>query len=133
MARCDLTLPSENTAKLTLGGLFTVTAGTPASCTTVKEADELIAVSFAGTAAAAASAAATDVPGGGAPDESPPPQPAMASATRVAVPHRINELFTFLLLFSPDEAGTPTETCRFSSVIARCNSLATTIYTLGGA
>ncbi|MDO9283854.1 MAG: hypothetical protein Q7U26_03085 [Aquabacterium sp.] len=39
---------------MTFGGLATVTAGTPAACTTVNDASELVAASLAATAAAAA-------------------------------------------------------------------------------
>ncbi|HPL78309.1 MAG TPA: hypothetical protein PKY40_04845, partial [Burkholderiaceae bacterium] len=62
VARLLTTLPSEKTEKLTLVRLAavvglaeagTVTAVTPAPCTTVNADDELLAVSFAGTAAAA--------------------------------------------------------------------------------
>ena len=58
------TSPSENTAKFTFGGLFTVTAGIPAPCSTVNGAKGLTDVSFAGTAAAAAIAGEAATVGG---------------------------------------------------------------------
>src|SRR5262249_10998137 len=84
--------------KLTFGGLLIVTAGTPADCSTVKEAEEFVAVSLAATAAATMSACDTPCPepeGAGA-DASPPPPPpphAASSTERAAIaplPRRIN-------------------------------------------
>ncbi len=90
-----LMTPSENTAKLTFGGPVTTTAGTPLSCSTLKADDELVAVSFAGTAAAAVSfAPSAPETGGGAggagrelPPSLPPPQPTSAAAARTTAPH----------------------------------------------
>src|SRR5659263_256044 len=91
MARSVLTAPSENTVKLTLGGLLTVTTGTPAACTAVKEAAEFIAVSFAANALAVAMVLLTAAEDGGCtlpppPPPPPPPQPAMATTTEQAIP-----------------------------------------------
>src|SRR5674476_42211 len=99
--RSALTLLSENTAKLTLGALFTVTAVIPASCTTVKGAVLLVAVSLAGKALAvamAALAATTGTWGAGGVCPllpPPPPQPTMATATRQVIPHLIIKRFIF--------------------------------------
>jgi hypothetical protein len=73
--------------------------------------DELLAVSFAGTAAAALICSLTEAVGGvtGASPPPSPPQPAMANATSAAEPHRVNEIITFSP-FYPDEPGAPAET-----------------------
>ena len=99
VVRPVVTAPSEKTVKLTLGGLFTVTAATPAAWTTVNDADELVEVSFAGTAAAAAIASLTVAAGPGAgagaaePPPPPPPQPASAPRIRAAPPQAFHEFF----------------------------------------
>ena len=88
------TAPSEKTVKLTLGGLFTVTAGTPAACSTVKAEAEFVAESLPATAPAATmvSLSVVPVPGVGAgADDPPPPQPARAKHTDATTPHPINE------------------------------------------
>jgi hypothetical protein len=55
----------ENTAKFALGApLATLTAGTPACCTTAKDAVAFVAVSLAGEAAAVLMAWLTGVPVG---------------------------------------------------------------------
>ena len=56
------TAPSEKTVKLTLGGLFTVTAGTPAACSTVKAEAEFVAESLPATAPAATMVSLSVVP-----------------------------------------------------------------------
>ena len=95
-----LTLPSANTAKLTLGALLTVTAGTPAAWSTSNDAVELVDVSLADWAAAAARAAWTFCVGVGVgsvtvPPPPPPPQPerAMVNAAAAAVPNLTNMRF----------------------------------------
>ena len=87
MVRSVLTAPSENTAKLTLGGLLIVTAGMPAPCKTVKGAALLIAVSLPACALAVLSALRMPGAGVGVELPPPPPQPARAIDTRQAVPH----------------------------------------------
>ena len=72
-------MPSEKTAKFTLGGSLIVTAGTPASCTTANDADELVDVSFAGVAAALSMAALTGVDG-----VVPPPVPGTVDVATAA-------------------------------------------------
>ena len=98
--RLDFTAPSVNTAKLTLGAPLTVTAGTPAACSTENGADELVDESLADWAAAAASACWTfwvGVGGGSVtvPPPPPPPQPerAMVNAAAAAVPNLTNMRF----------------------------------------
>ncbi len=97
------TAPSENTVKLTLGGLASVTAGCPAPCSTVNGAKGLIALSLAGTTAAAEIAAATSVFGGGV---DPPllslPQPDTVTSTRVSIAHQVVELFIGYSIASRD-------------------------------
>src|SRR5690349_18577827 len=86
------TVPPENTVKLTLGGLFTVTGAMPAFCTAVNAAAGLVAVSFAASAAAvgivvAAALVPPPVPASEAVvPPPPPPQPAKANATSPAAP-----------------------------------------------
>ena len=64
------TAPSENTLKFRVLGVPAVKVATPAACTTVNEADELLAASFEAVAAAALIVSATvggvGVTGGGA-------------------------------------------------------------------
>jgi hypothetical protein len=91
--------PSVNTAKLTLGAPVTTTAGTPLACSTAKADDELVAVSFAGSAAAAVSfSPSAPETGGGAggagselPPSLPPPHATSAAAARTIAPHFIVE------------------------------------------
>mgnify|MGYP006143180731 CR=1 FL=1 len=47
---------AEKTAKFTFGGLLMTTAGKPADCSTVKDAESLVEVSFAVLVLAAATA-----------------------------------------------------------------------------
>ena len=92
IARSVFTRPSEKTAKFTFGGLLMTTAGTPAFCSTVKEAESLVEVSFAGEDAALSSTdfSGPDATGGvvtpplSVPPPPPPPQPATASVNRTA-------------------------------------------------
>src|SRR5660398_68365 len=87
-----LIAPSEKTAKFTLGGLFTVTTGTPALCSTANEAEGLVAVSLAAKALAVAMmplAATTGICGAGAGDplSPPPPQPVITASTEQTMLH----------------------------------------------
>jgi hypothetical protein len=98
------TLPSENTENFTTGGLLTVTAGTPALCSTVNAAPVLTAVSFAALAAAALMTSLKVCGVGGVTGASPPPppQPAMARLASNPVPQRNNEcLILPVLIFKP--------------------------------
>src|SRR5512147_423667 len=90
-----LTAPSEKTVKRTMGAPVTVTAGTPAPCSTENADDELVDVSLAGLAAAAAMAPLTDPDGGGVTVTLTlsPPQADSAASARAATPNHFIELF----------------------------------------
>jgi hypothetical protein len=83
--------------KFTFGGLATVTAATPASCSTVNEADEFVAVSFAATAAAALMISAVLAVGGSgggvAASSESLPQPANVASTTLTTPQMAYDSF----------------------------------------
>jgi hypothetical protein len=101
MVRSDLTLPSENTVKLSLDVLPTVTVGNPASCTTLNGAELLDAVSFVATILAAAMIALVTTTGAGGVTgvcplfPPPPPQPTIKAASEQVMLHRTNKRFIF--------------------------------------